>query len=194
MKPLTLDDLIPLEEYAGRRGEFFRTHRRYLDRYRRLRIGPRLTLLFENRQTLLFRVQEIVRIARLIDPEQLQQELDLHNPLLPAAEQLQAALVIDMPDETRLAAELAVWQHLQGEHIGLRVGDLRVPAALITCRPEDRCSGTAHWVQFRLEAAARRQLADAESPAFFESTADFYRHRSAALTDDLRHSLLEDLK
>src|SRR5262245_30546241 len=103
MKPLTLDDLIPLEAYADRRREFFQTHRRYLDRYRRVRIGPQLTLLFENRQTLLFRVQEIVRIARLSDPEQLQQELDLHNPLLPSVDQLQAALVIDIPDDSRQA-------------------------------------------------------------------------------------------
>ena len=193
MKPLTLDDLIPLEEYAGRRPEFFQTHRRYVDRYRRVRIGPSLTLLFENRQTLLFRVQEIVRIARLIDPERLQQELDLHNPLLPGSNQLQAAMVIDVSDETRLGAELDMWKNLQGEHIGFRIGDVRTPATLVTCRPEDRCAGTAHWVQFALDASARRQLTDAEAPAFFECVADFYRHCSGPLTDDVRQSLLQDL-
>ena len=40
MLPLTVDDLLPLDEYAGRRREFFDSHRRYLDRYRRVRIGP----------------------------------------------------------------------------------------------------------------------------------------------------------
>jgi len=193
MKPLTLDDLIPLEEYAGRRREFYQTHRRYLDRYRRVRIGPHLTLLFENRQTLLFRVQEIVRIARLIDPDRLQEELDLHNPLLPGPDQLQAALVIDIPDDGPQAGELALWKNLQGEHIGFRIGDIRVPATLVTCRPEDRCAGTAHWVRFPLDAAARRRLADADAPAFFECSADFYRHHSSALTEDLRQSLLQDL-
>jgi len=48
MLPLTVDDLLPLEEYASRRKEFFDSHRRYVDRYRRVRIGPRLTLIFEN--------------------------------------------------------------------------------------------------------------------------------------------------
>ena len=101
MLPLTLDDLLPLEDYAGRRREFFEAHSRYVDRYRRVRIGPRLTLIFENRQTLWFRVQDIIRIARLDDPPRLQQELDLYNPLLPSRNQLQAALLIDMPDELR---------------------------------------------------------------------------------------------
>ena len=72
MLPLTVDDLLPLEEYANRRREFFEKHARYVDRYRRVRIGPHLTLIFENRQTLWFRVQEIIRIARLSDAGVLQ--------------------------------------------------------------------------------------------------------------------------
>src|SRR6516225_802578 len=112
MRPLTLDDLLPLEEYAGRRREFFESLNRYLDRYRRIRIGPRLTLLFENRQTLWFRVQELLRIARLAEPERVQQELDLYNRLLPRRDHLQAALLIDIEDETRLTEELAFWQTL----------------------------------------------------------------------------------
>src|SRR4051812_32377967 len=68
MNGLTLDDLLPLHEYAGRRREFFEAQGRYLDRYRRVRVGPRVTLLFENRQTLWFRLQELLRVARLSEP------------------------------------------------------------------------------------------------------------------------------
>src|SRR6266511_3508222 len=77
MHALTPDDLLPLDEYAGRRREFFEAQCRYVDRYRRVRIGPRATLLFENRQTLWFRVQEVLRIARLADPALVRRELDL---------------------------------------------------------------------------------------------------------------------
>src|SRR6266700_2403855 len=104
MLPLTLEDLLPLEEYAGRRREFFEAQCRYLDRYRRVRVGPRATLSFENRQTLWFRVQE----------------------------------------------ELAPWQALRGEELALVLGPARCPDELVTCRPEDRCIGTAHWVRFAL--------------------------------------------
>src|ERR1700757_2670868 len=98
MRPLTVDDLLPLEEYASRRKEFFDSHRRYVDRYRRVRIGPKLTLVFENRPTLWFRVQEGIRIARLAEPREVEQELNLYNRLLPGQQRLQAALLIEIAD------------------------------------------------------------------------------------------------
>src|SRR5205085_689867 len=122
MEPLTLDDLLPLEEYAGRRRDFFAAHLRYLDRYRRVRIGPALTLVFENRQTLWFRVQEVLRVARLAEPARVQQELHLYNRLLPGKERLQAALLIAVGDEARLREELAPWQDLRGEQLVLHLG------------------------------------------------------------------------
>src|SRR4051794_28442812 len=119
MQPLTLDDLLPLAEYVGRRGEFFAAHARYLDRYRRVRVGPKLTLVFENRQTLWFRLHEVLRVARLADPLRVQQELDWYNRLLPTRDTLQAALLIDVAEGAGWAEESAFWQGLAGEHVRL---------------------------------------------------------------------------
>jgi hypothetical protein len=194
MKPLTLDDLLPLEEYVDRRREFFESHRRYVDRYRRVRLGPRLTLLFENRQTLWFRVHEIIRIARLVEPAHLQGELDLYNPLLPTRERLQAALLVDPIEDSRPASDRSTWKDLRGEQLSLCLGERRYPATLVTCRPEDRCIGAAHWVQLALDKAGRRLLADCNVPAFFQVQNGRYDHRSPSLTDDLRQSLVQDLE
>jgi hypothetical protein len=194
MQPLTLDDLLPLEEYAGRRQEFFESHRRYLDRYRRIRIGPRVTLLFENRQTLWFRVQEVLRIARLAEPRRVQEELNLYNRLLPGRERLQAALLIEIHDPARLSEELTPWQSLRGSELRFRIGESRLPAHLITCRAEDRCIGAAHWIQFRIDAAGRRLLADFRQPAHFELSLPTYHHQSPPLGEDVRQSLLDDLE
>jgi hypothetical protein len=193
MLPLTVDDLLPLEEYASRRKEFFDSHRRYLDRYRRVRIGPRLTLIFENRQTLWYRVQEIVRIARLAETREVQMELNLYNRLLPGENLLQAALLIEIGDPSQLVKELAPWQSLSGAQLELHIGTSFYPAQLITCRPEDRCVGTAHWVQFALSAAARELLTQFEQPASFLFDNGTYQHQSALLSEDLRQSLLDDL-
>ena len=193
MLPLQVDDLLPLDEYAGRRREFFDSHRRYIDRYRRVRIGPRLTLIFENRQTLWFRVQEIVRIARLADARQVQQELNLYNRLLPGRNLLQAALLIEIADEAHLAQEMAAWKDLEGDQLCLRIGADAFPATLVTCRPEDRCIGTAHWVQFALDGQARDLLLDFGLPAFFAFDNGTYQHHSALLSDEHRQSLLDDL-
>src|SRR5947208_15013532 len=121
MEALTLDALLPSDEFAGRRGEFFSAHARYLDRYRRVRLGPDLTLLFENRQTLWFRLQEVLRVARLAEPARVQAELDLYNRLLPGRDKLQAALLIAVPDPSRLSETLAPWQELRGEDLPLAV-------------------------------------------------------------------------
>jgi hypothetical protein len=194
MLPLTVDDLLPLEEYASRRKEFFDSHRRYVDRYRRVRVGPRLTLIFENRQTLWYRVHEVIRVARLADSDEVQQELNLYNRLLPGQGLLQAALLIEIADMAEFVKELAPWQDLCGDQLELRVESMQFPAHLVTCRPEDRCIGTAHWVQFAIPAHSREQLTRFELPAFFHFDNGRYQHQSAELSEDLRQSLLEDLE
>ncbi len=194
MLPLTVEDLLPLEEYASRRKEFFDSHRRYVDRYRRVRIGPRLTIIFENRQTLWYRVHEVIRVARLSDAREVQQELNLYNRLLPGRDLLQAALLIEIGDSTQLTRELAPWHDLCGEQLQLRIDALDVPAHLLTCRPEDRCIGTAHWVQFAVGPAARRELARFDVPAAFHFDNGRYQHHSETLSDELRQSLIDDLE
>jgi hypothetical protein len=190
MRPLTIDDLLPLSEYAGRRREFFESLARYLDRYRRVRIGPSLTLLFENRQTLWFRVQEVLRITRLTEENRLLEELELYNRLLPQRDQLQGALLFDDSAEGEVRSS---WQDLQGKDLCLQVGDHESPAELITCRPEDRALGAAHWVQFHVAGDARQLLADFRWPAQFTVSCPHYHHASAPLSDEVRQSLLDDL-
>ncbi len=193
MRPLTLDDLVPLAEYVVRRREFYEAHQRYLDRHRRVRIGPHLTLIFENRQTLWFRVQEVLRVARLAKPAHVQPELDLYNRLLPGRDRLQAALLLTV-EEPRLAEELTAWESLRGDELLLRLGERRIPADLLTCRPEDRCVGTAHWVQFPVPASLRPVLRDLRQPCRMEVTHPSYRHESLPLSEEVRQSLFEDLQ
>jgi hypothetical protein len=194
MQALTLDDLLPLDEFAARRRELLAALQRYLDRHRRVRLGPQVTLLFENRQTLWFRVQDVLRIARLMEPARIEQELAVYNRLLPGRNRLQAALVIAVPDEARLSEELDRWESLRGEDLVLRLGSRQLPADLVTCRPEDRCIGAAHWVQFAVDADARQVLGDFRQPAHFEVRHASYRHASGPLNEDVRQSLLDDLE
>ena len=193
MNALTPDDLLPLEEFAARRRDFLEAHGRYLDRYRRVRVGPRVTLLFENRQTVWFRLQEVLRIARLGEPARVRQELDLFNRLLPGRGRLAASLLVAVADEARLTEELAPWRELRGDDLALCLGDAAYPADLFTARPEDRCIGTAHWVQFALDADGRHRLADLRRPAVVALRLPAYRHDSAPLSDEMRQSLLDDL-
>jgi hypothetical protein len=192
MQALTTDDLLPLEEFASRRAALFEAQLRYLDRYRRVRVGPRACLLFENRQTLWFRVQEVMRVARLTAPDRVRQELELYNRLLPGPNRLHAALLIDA-DETRLREELAPWQSLTSGGVRFVLGGQPLETVLVTCRPEDCCNGTAHWLHFTLSATGRTLLADFGVPAHVEIRLAEYAHASPCLGDDVRQSLLDDL-
>jgi hypothetical protein len=192
MRPLVLEDLLPLAEYAARRREFFAAHQRYVQRRRRVRIGPAVTLIFENRQTMWFRAQEFIRIARLSATPMIQRELDLCNRLLPGRSRLQASMLIQL-DESRLSTELDRWHALQGDHIRMHLGDASIPGDLLTCRPEDRCAGTAFWVQFALSAAHQKALKKAAPAVSFEVELPDYQHASKPISKDVRLSLAEDL-
>ncbi len=189
MMPLTVEDLLPLEEYVPRRREFFDSHRRYIDRCRRVRLGARLTLIFENRQTLWFRVQEMVRIARLSQRSDLEQELSLYNRLLPGSDLLQAALIVEFTSEAQRVSEEALWNDLRGHHLHLHLGSDSVAAHFAT----DHRAGTSHWVQFPIGPWLKDSLMDDARPAIFTFDNGYFQLESAPLTGDLRHSLLADL-
>jgi Protein of unknown function (DUF3501) len=193
MSPLMLDDLLPLEDYVVQRHRHLAAQARYLDRYRRVRVGPQLTLTFENRQTLWFRIHELLRVARLNEPRRIQQELDLYNLLLPSRGRLQAALAIDIAEGPDWAEQLQTWRQFPEAALTLQVGAIVVPARFVTCRPEDRCFGTSHWVEFVVDGPARIGLADRRTTACVAVDYRDYRRQSGPLSDSVRQSLLDDL-
>jgi hypothetical protein len=188
MDPLRIDDLLPLSEFVPRRGEFLEAHRRYCEQYRRIHLGPHAVLQFENRQTLWFRAQEMIRIMGLEEPEWVKGELSLINRLLPGAHRLQAGLVLGGP-----ADEAAPWGELELGSIRLALDSIMVPGRLTSCRPEDRALGLAHWLEFAVSTADRKLLADDRLSAWFEIQCGDYRHTSGPLTEEVRQSLLDDL-
>lgn len=89
MKPLKTDDLISIEEYDRQRASF-RASIIALKQRRRISVGPLITLVFENRDTLRFQVQEMIRAESIVDPVKVQEELDVYNALLPDPDELSA--------------------------------------------------------------------------------------------------------
>jgi hypothetical protein len=64
----------------------------------------------------------------------------------------------------------------------------------VTCRPEDRSTGAAHWLTFEIGADVRSALVDRHRPAFVIADYQVYQHRSQPLSDMVRRSLLDDLE
>jgi hypothetical protein len=79
---LTLDDIADLRAYERER-EAFREQVIALKKRRRVGVGPFVTFVFENRETIRFQIQEMARVERILTDEGIQTELDTYNPLIP---------------------------------------------------------------------------------------------------------------
>ena len=101
MRKLTFDDIKDLREYERERDEF-RRHIVEMKKCRRVQLGDLLTITFENTDTMRFQIQEMARIERMLTDEQIQNELDTYNQLIPDPNKLSGTLFIEIEDKERL--------------------------------------------------------------------------------------------
>jgi hypothetical protein len=121
MSGLKRADLLSLEEYAKQRGDF-RSKVMAHKKNRKVHLGENATLYFEDRLTMQYQIQEMLRIERIFEQEGIQDELDAYNPLIPEGSNLKATFMLEFPDvEERKAAlsqllgiEYKVWIQVNG--------------------------------------------------------------------------------
>lgn len=100
-RKLTLDDITDLRAYERERDEF-RRHVIDLKKRRRVAVGPFVTLLFENRDTIRFQIQEMARVEKLMTDEAIEGELAAYNPLIPEPGSLSATLFLELTTDEEL--------------------------------------------------------------------------------------------
>jgi hypothetical protein len=103
---LTHDDLYSLEKYARIRPEF-RAKVIAHKKTRQLPLGPNATVYFEDALTMQYQVQEMLRLERMFEPEAIQEELDVYNPLIPDGSNWKATFMVEFPDEAERKVQLA---------------------------------------------------------------------------------------
>src|SRR3970040_2797047 len=113
MKKLSIHDLYTLEQYHNVRGEF---RQRVLEhkKRRQVPVGPIATLYFEDRLTIQYQIQEMLRIERIFEREAIEEELESYNPLIPDGANLKATFMIEVPDaeeRRRVLGRLADIEH-----------------------------------------------------------------------------------
>src|SRR5262250_438784 len=106
MQKLSTSDLLSLEQYARQRPAM---RARVLEhkRSRQLAVGPNTTWLFEDRVTVQYQVQEMLRAERIFEPEGIEEELASYNPLIPDGHNWKVTLLIEFPDEQERRRELS---------------------------------------------------------------------------------------
>jgi hypothetical protein len=100
-RKLTLADIADLRAYERER-DAFREHVIALKKRRRISVGPHLTLVFENRDTIRFQIQEMARAERILTDEGIETELRIYNPLIPEPGHLSATLFLELTTDEEL--------------------------------------------------------------------------------------------
>ena len=100
MTKLTIDDIADLRAYERERDDF-RAAIIALKKRRRVAVGPIVTLVFENRDTIRFQIQEMARAEKILTDEAIQAELDIYNPLIPEPGSSSATLFIELTSDER---------------------------------------------------------------------------------------------
>jgi hypothetical protein len=151
MQKLTREELMPLEKYAEVRKEF----RQQVMDHKRLRtvfVGDHAALYFEDRMTMQYQIQEMLRVERIFEAEGIQEELDAYNPLIPDGKNWKVTFMMQYEDVNERQAQLAkliniedrVWVQVEGLDRVLAIADEDLD------RDTDEKTSSVHFLRFEL--------------------------------------------
>ena len=190
---LSRTDLMSLEQYSTARKEF---RARVIDhkRNRSVALGPNATWTFEDRLTMQYQVQEMLRVERIFEADAIQEELDAYNPLIPDGRNWKVTFLLEFPDADERRERLAqlkgvedrCWVQIAGFDRVYAIADEDLE------RENDEKTSSVHFLRFELSAPMCAQVkAGAALGAGIDH--DNYRHASSSVPENVRESLVKDL-
>jgi hypothetical protein len=194
---LTLDDISDLRAYERERDEF---RRQIIDlkSRRRLHVGPIVTFVFENRDTIRFQIQEMARAEKIISDEGIETELRVYNPLIPEPGHLAATMFIELTSDEQLREwlpKLVGVEHRVVFRIGQGDGAIEVRCVVDPDHEKqltrDEITASVHYVHFDLTPDQIDRFA--AEPVTLRVDHPNYEHE-LVLPDDAKAELLRDLR
>ncbi len=193
MEKLTRESLYSLEKYAEIRTTFreqVMTHKRD----RRLPLGTNATLYFEDRMTMQYQVQEMLRAERIFDASGINEEIEAYNPLIPDGANWKATFMVEFPDATERREML---QRLIGieDHVWMQVDDFALvrPVADEDMERETvEKTSAVHFLRFELEPQQIKALKEGATLAAGIDHEN-YQVDVRPVPDNIRLSLASDL-
>lgn len=163
MKKVLRSEILPLGDYEQIRERF---RGRLIDekKRRRVRISEDLSLLFENHDTVLLQIQEMLRTERITQEKAIVHELETYNELIPDGPGLSATLYIEIPDRDRREEMLGRLCAIE-EHVVLDLGGAQVRATFEEGRRDKGRAAAVQYLKFPLTAATERALREAVEAA-----------------------------
>ena len=193
MKKLTRDDLLSLEQYSEKRPDF-RAQLLAHKKDRKVHIGPTATLYFEDRMTMQYQIQEMLRVERIFEASGIEEELSAYNPLIPDGSNWKATFMIEEPDVEKrhqllaslMGIEDRVWVRIDGNEQVFAIADEDMD------RDTEEKTSAVHFMRFEL---SEKMAADMKQGAALGMGIDHkhYAHEIEPVAEPIRESLLADL-
>jgi hypothetical protein len=195
MSLLTKSDLWSLEQYSEQRADFREQVLRH-KKNRKLMVGNHMQLIFEDRLTIQYQVQEMLRIEKIFEADGIQEELDTYNPLIPNGTNWKATFMLEYDDidQRKVALENLIGVE---DQVWMQVGDSEKVYAIADEdleRENDVKTSSVHFLRFEL---SQEMLASAKSGSKISAGCDHPElavkdlslnpETSAALTADLQN-------
>lgn len=190
MRAVEPNEILDLSAYERIREDFL-AKTIALKRPRRIHVGDRLCFIFENRDTVIFQVQEMTRAERTVKEQAIAEEVRVYNELIPGEHELSATLMIEIPDAEEIRSEL---DRLVGidEHLFLDVGDQSVRASFDEKQFEAERISAVQYIKFPLGKKLAAAFRDPKVPVALRVDHPNYAAKTAILGES-RASLAADL-
>jgi len=191
VKPVDPSEILDLTAYEKIRPDFLKQIIA-LKKPRRISVGDRLTFIFENRDTVIFQVQEMTRAERTVDENEIATEVRIYNELIPGDHELSATLMIEIPKSEEIRSEL---DRLVGidEQVILEIGDAQVRADFDEKQFEEERISAVQYLRFRLGSGLSARFVDPAVPVVLRVDHPHYTE-SAKVEGASRASLAADLQ
>jgi len=191
MQKVTLDEIIGTERYEKIRDDF---RRRIIElkKHRRLTVGDRVTFVFENRDTVLFQIQEMLRAERITDIDKIRFEVDTYNELIPGDGELSTTLLIEITEQEKIRPELVKLIGID-KAVSLQIGQrFTIPGVFEGGRSTEENLSAVQYVRFSLSPEARTAFCDTTQEVHLVIAHPHYQAQ-CQLPEETRQSLATEL-
>jgi len=192
VKLLEPSEILNLVEYEKVR-EARRRALIELKKARRVQVGRYLTFVFENRETVWFQIQEMVRAERIVDDAKIAEEVEVYNGLLPRPGELAATMMIEITDGAQIKPVLDTLLGIDTrDYVKLTVGPHVIVGDFESGHSDEERGklSAVHFLRFKLPPEARRIFMTGEAALVVDHPNE---HARTVLSDETKRSLLDDL-
>ncbi len=163
MKPIEFNELKNIIEYEKIRQDF-RSKIIEMKNRRRLKVGDLVTLTFENRYTVTFQIEEMMRVERIVDDAKIKSEVETYNELIPRENELSATLFVEVDEQSKIKPTLDSLVGMNKDSVYMKIGEKMIPAVFEEGHATDDRISAVQYVRFKLSAEESRALANPAVP------------------------------